>query len=258
MKKMEASLEKRCADLHIDLPGLSAKAKGKRRTTSNLADTESNFLPHEHKLAPEFHSTLALAKSVLGVGSTEDNRVVGGGGRRGATRTGKDREELERETQQLMRNLEYETDQIYSWTCAAKATTDIAERMLDERFSILTANLTSRVKPFPSSGEPPPASGSSTTQLLSTYVVPARAKSDGPDPLDLMRALSRVDQARPPAQVGDAARRAAREVQRAGERGYAGSVGGEKRLTNVPLTPRTIPGTPRRGNTPARGSTPGR
>ena len=259
VKKLEASLEKRSADLQIELPGSSAKAKGKRRATGNLAESESDSFLHEH-LTPEFHSALALAKSVLGVQSTENNRVVGGGSRRGVTKSGKDREELDRETQQLMLGLEYETDQIYAWTCAARVATNIAERMLDERFRILSANLTSRVNPFPSSGEPPPAggSGSSTTQLLSTYVAPARAKSIGPDPLDLMRALSRVDQKRPPAQVGDAARRAAREVQRAGESGYAGSVGGEKRLTNVPSTPRKIPGTPRRGNTPARGSTPGR
>jgi len=251
---MEASLEKRSADLQIELPGLSAKAKGKRRATGNLAESESDY---EH-LTPEFHSALALARSVLGAQSTENNRV-GGGSRRGVTKSGKDREELDRESQQLMLSLEYETDQIYAWTCAARVATNIAERMLDEKFRILSANLTSRVNPFPSSGEGPPAggSGSSTKRLLSTYVAPARAKS-GPDPLDLMRALSRVDQKRPPAQVGDAARRAAREVQRAGESGYAGSVGGEKRLTNVPSTPRKIPGTPRRGNTPARGSTPGR
>ena len=88
--------------------------------------------------------------------------------------------------------------------------------VLNEKFDILGANLASRV---------------------------------GPDPADLMHALSRVDEERPPAQVGEAARRAARELQRAGEAGFAGSVGGEKKLT----TPREMtPGTPRRGNTPGR------
>ncbi|PSS32065.1 hypothetical protein PHLCEN_2v2172 [Hermanssonia centrifuga] len=68
---------------------------------------------------------------------------------------------------------------------------------------------------------------------------------------DLLRAMSRVDAERPQAQVGDAARRAAREVQRAHE-----APGGmaERRLTGVPPpTPRKPPGTPRRATTPGKG-----
>ncbi|KAJ7451045.1 Mis12-Mtw1 protein family-domain-containing protein [Mycena latifolia] len=68
----------------------------------------------------------------------------------------------------------------------------------------------------------------------------------------LMRALSRVDMARAPAMVGDAARRAAREVQRAVRAGE-----GERRVT---LTgPVAVGGgTPRRPGTPRRERTPGR
>lgn len=76
------------------------------------------------------------------------------------------------------------------------------------------------------------------------------------DPQDLLRALSRVDAERPPALVGDAARRAVREVQRVNEGGGVG----ERRLTSTGLglasaqggaTPRKTVGTPRRG-TPGR------
>jgi kinetochore protein Mis13/DSN1 len=242
-------LEERTANLEADSPALSVKAKGKRRATGDL-DPESKVLLLEHELPPEFRPGLLLAKSMLGLHRPED---PSGGGRRGTTRTGMDREKLEADIQQLLPGLEFTIDELYSRTSAAKMTTDIAERMLNERFDFLNSNLASRIDPLGSASAP---SGSQTTQLLSTYVGtthPGRL-----DPVDVMRALSRVDEERPPAQVGDAARRAVREVQRAGESGFVGSVGGEKRLTNVPSTPRKTPGTPRRGNTPGRGSTPGR
>ena len=47
------------------------------------------------------------------------------------------------------------------------------------------------------------------------------------NPQDLLRALSCLDAERPPAQIGDQARRAAREVQRVNEGGGVG----ERRLT---------------------------
>jgi kinetochore protein Mis13/DSN1 len=71
------------------------------------------------------------------------------------------------------------------------------------------------------------------------------------DPQDVLRALAMVDAERPPAQVGDAARRAVREVQRVNETGV-GPVS-ERRLTGVPPpTPRKTPGTPRKTATPGR------
>ncbi|KIL64062.1 hypothetical protein M378DRAFT_78848 [Amanita muscaria Koide BX008] len=73
--------------------------------------------------------------------------------------------------------------------------------------------------------------------------------SSGVDPQDLLRALSLVDRTRPPSQVGDAARRAAREVQRVGENGGIGIVG-DRRITGItpgaPNTPRKGPMTPSR------------
>jgi len=245
MKQLQGSLEARSADLlqgDSSGSGMSAKAKGKRRATGNV-DT---MLPEEHELCPTSQTAFTLVKSVLGM---HHPTGADGKGRRGVTRSGRDREEVEAEIERLMPGLEYTLDQIYSWMSAAKATTDIAERVLNEKFDILGANLASRVNPFPSTRNSEGSGSETGQQLLSKYVLRERVKTVGPDPADLMRALSRVDEERPPAKVGEAARRAAREVQRAGEAGFAGSVGGEKKLT----TPRKMtPGTPRRGNTPGR------
>jgi len=151
--------------------------------------------------------------------------------------------------------LEFKIDQIFSFVSAARATTYIAEEALNERFDIIASNLQSRSNPHPHPPIADSSSGSgSSTQILTTYVRNPHSKSApngaDPDPLDLMRALTRVDKERPPGMVGDAAWRAAREVQRVGESGVAAV--GERRLTGVPVTPRKVPGTPRRGNTPGR------
>ena len=74
--------------------------------------------------------------------------------------------------------------------------------------------------------------------------------SSGLDPQDLFRALSLVDRKRPPGMVGDAARRAARDVARAGESGI-GAIG-ERPVQKVPTTPRRGDRTIRRDRTPAR------
>ncbi|KAF8632735.1 hypothetical protein AX15_001706 [Amanita polypyramis BW_CC] len=122
----------------------------------------------------------------------------------------------------------------------------------------------------PSSQAPlPPSSNQSRTPIPFT---------SGVDPRDVFRALSLVDRTRPPALVGDAARRAAREVQRVVQGDYYGSAGvggagegvvGERRITGVVgsagaggvlHTPRKAPATPRRGGerTPRRERTPAR
>ncbi|KAF9475965.1 hypothetical protein BDN70DRAFT_883059 [Pholiota conissans] len=239
-KKLQASLEKRTADLNPQ--SLSAKAKGKRRATGDLDDIESHFMPQEHELPPEFHPALALAKSALGHRATGDERIPN---RRSLSRSNLTRDEMEAELKRRLPSLEYKIDQIFSYASAARATTNIAEKALNERFDIISANLASRTNPFPPTGDA--STAGSATQLLSTYVAP---KASSVDPLDLMRALSRVDQGRPPALVGDAARRAAREVQRANETGVIAV--GDRPLTGVPATPRKTPGTPRRGTTPSR------
>jgi kinetochore protein Mis13/DSN1 len=241
-KKLQSSLEKRAADLQLDPQAMSAKAKGKRRATGDVTDLEISLIPQDHELPPEFHPAVALAKSVLGHRVAGDDRIAGGG-----RRVNLNREEMEAEIKHRLQSLEYKVDRIFSFTSAARTTTNIAEKALNERFDILTANPTSRINPFP---QPADEVGSGSTQLLSTYVAEPRSKSTAPDPMDLMRALARVDEERPPTQVGDAARRAAREVQWADERGVAAV--GDRRLTEIPATPKKTPGTPRRGNTPSR------
>ena len=143
--------------------------------------------------------------------------------------------------------LEFKIDQISSFINAARVTTNIAERSLNERFDIISSNLKSRLNPHPP--QPPSSATTDSTQILTTYITNPRSTAI-PDPLDLMRALTRVDKERPPGMVTDAAWRAAREVQRVGESGV-GTVG-KSRLTGVPVTPKKMPGTPRRGNTPGR------
>ena len=158
--------------------------------------------------------------------------------------------------------LEFKMDQISSFISTASAATYIAQKSLNERFDIIASNLKSRSKPYPHPPHGGPSAtadpSSSSTQVITTYITnplskstsSSRTASSTANPLDLMRALTRVDKDRPPGMVGDAAWRAAREVQRVGESG-SGAVGG-RRLRGVPVTPRKIPGTPRRGNTPRR------
>jgi kinetochore protein Mis13/DSN1 len=143
-------------------------------------------------------------------------------------------------------SLEFKIDQIFSFVNAARATTYIAEKALNERFDIIASNLKSRLNPHPPR---PPSAAADSTHMPTTYITNPRSTAV-PDPLYLMRALTRVDKERPPGMVTDAAWRAAREVQRVGESGV-GAVG-ERRLTGVPVTPKKMPGTPRRGNTPGR------
>lgn len=123
---------------------------------------------------------------------------------------------------------------------AALQCTDKIRDELDRRFADLSTVITSMnvLPPIPSDSLPP--------RLLHIPLGP----SPHPivtDPQDILRALSRIDIQRPPTQVGDSARRAAREAQRANESSNA-----ERKLTGVPNTPRKAPGTPRRAGTPGR------
>ena len=123
---------------------------------------------------------------------------------------------------------------------AALKSTRKIEDELDWRFADLNSAITSTnvLPPIPNNALPPRLlhipHGSDQHQILT-------------DPQDVLRALSRIDMQRPPAQVGDSARRAAREAQRANE-----SLNIERKLTGIPNTPRKAPGTPRRAGTPGR------
>ncbi|KZT67919.1 hypothetical protein DAEQUDRAFT_365617 [Daedalea quercina L-15889] len=143
-------------------------------------------------------------------------------------------------------SLEYTMDRLHSLTNSALETTRIAETDLARRFAMLNISLASR-------SQPAPTTLPSTSGALSSYLPPSLSRPPPTtDPQDLLRALSRIDAERPQNQVGDAARRAVREVQRA-----ADAPGGmtERRLTAgvAPPTPRKPPGTPRRTTTPGKG-----
>ncbi|KAJ7439135.1 hypothetical protein B0H11DRAFT_2102951 [Mycena galericulata] len=90
--------------------------------------------------------------------------------------------------------LRFKSDMLHTNLHAARTCARVAGRTLDARFGLLGAGLTARSDPGPS--------GSGRGE--------AAAETHG-----LLRALAQVDMERPPAMVGDAARRAAREVQRA-------------------------------------------
>ena len=132
-------------------------------------------------------------------------------------------------------------DRLHTFANSALQTTRVAEADLDRRFALLNISLASRSQP-PTQPDP---------TALSSYIPPSRPRPPATDPQDLLRALSRIDADRPQTQVGDAARRAVREVQRAAD-ATAGMA--ERRLTGVPPpTPRKPPGTPRRATTPGKG-----
>ncbi|KAG6826698.1 hypothetical protein H0H92_014814 [Tricholoma furcatifolium] len=202
-----------------------------------------------------------------------------------------------RESQQTLRariaDVAFKLDHLYVLASQARTTTDAAQRMLDARFGVLGAALDARmhVPPGPP-GSGPGATGSGagagSNSVLGRYVRGGgagagggadRTRDEADETLRLLRALARVDAAGPAGGAGtsDAARRAAREVQRVGDAGGGpgaglgaagagvgvgvglglglGATGG--RLTAVPppgvgVTPRKMPGTPRRGTTPAR------
>ncbi len=220
----------------------SAKAKGKRRATAEdiaLWDVSEKDLPEYFR----GKGGLSMARSIVEVDPGRKSPL-------------KERiEDLEFTVRMvvvfpafpvLTVPMLFQSDRLYTLTQSALATTRLGEADLDRRFASLSRSIASRSQPIQ------PSLNSTSSGILSSYL-PSTLSRPPPttDPQDLLRAMSRVDAERPQAQVGDAARRAAREVQRAHE-----APGGmaERRLTGVPPpTPRKPPGTPRRATTPGKG-----
>ncbi|KAF8055568.1 Mis12-Mtw1 protein family-domain-containing protein [Lyophyllum atratum] len=165
-----------------------------------------------------------------------------------ATETEKERQR-EKTFKTRMGEVEYKLDHLRVLANQARAAAETAERALDWRFEVLAGALDARDRVSVSS------SGAGEGGILGRYVQGRGGAGGGAgggggrqeddEALRLLRALARVDAARPPAQVGDAARRAVREAQRVG-------VVGDRRVTGVWPTPKKMPGTPRRGTTPSR------
>ncbi|KAI0091077.1 Mis12-Mtw1 protein family-domain-containing protein [Irpex rosettiformis] len=205
----------------------SAKAKGKQRLSEeergedvDLWDISEADLP-EHFRGKE---GLDLARSIAKGEQLQQDTLAG-----------------------RLAELEFIADRLHTLTHSALKTTRISETDLNRRFATLHSFLAARSHTLTPVAAP-------SSGALSSYLPPTIARPPATtDPQDLLRAMSRIDITRPQAQVGDAARRAVREVQRAHD---AYTVGGlaERKLTDVPPpTPRKPPGTPRRSaNTPGR------
>ncbi|TCD61829.1 hypothetical protein EIP91_007846 [Steccherinum ochraceum] len=210
------------ADLERRQKELTQSVKGKGKAT--MADV-AKWEIDEQDLPAHFRSGdgVSLARSVL---SGEKGR--------------------QSSVSQRMQDLEFTVDNLHASSHSALEMTRTIEADLDRRFAMLNLSLASRSQPtaYPLA---------STPNSLSSYLPPSISRPPSTtDPQDLLRALSRVDAERPQTQVGDAARRAAREVQRATDAN--GGMMAERRLAGVPPpTPRKPPGTPRRGTTPGKG-----
>lgn len=268
-----------------------------------------SIFPQPHELPPDFQRGADLARSIL---LRSVRRPPSNARRKSSSRASlssvpsSESFDVEQSLLSALPTLQFKLDLLHTHLNAARATTAVCERLLDERYRVLNRVLDSRMR---SASLPPGADGPSggaittKTSVLTRYITP-RAQSPSssharavypsssitaipgrphsvpppppppstshlPNPHTLLRALTRVDAARPPAQISDAARRAAREVQRAEESGI-GPIAGERRVTllpgmasgvNVPATPRkgtlAVPGTPGR-RTPGRERTPAR
>ncbi|RPD59709.1 hypothetical protein L227DRAFT_586562 [Lentinus tigrinus ALCF2SS1-6] len=212
-KSVQADMEKRRRAL------AAAKSKGKERAN---ADDLDDWDVERRDLPEQFLSggSVDLARQIVS-------------GRSSSTAPLQDR----------LKDLEFTMDRLHTFTNSALQMTRVVEANLDRRFALLNISLASRSQPAPPSAHPDPTA-------LSSYIIPTQPRPPATDPQDLFRALSRIDVERPQTQIGDAARRAVREVQRA-----ADSSAGERRLTGgvPPPTPRKPPGTPRRATTPGKG-----
>ncbi|KAH8991190.1 Mis12-Mtw1 protein family-domain-containing protein [Lactarius akahatsu] len=182
------------------------RAKGKQR-----ADPEEDLRISE--LPEQFHNAVNLARSVLAKDAT-------GGHDPHSHRWSE---------------LRYQTDELHTLVHTTVQMANAAETDLDRRFAHLSHILHTRTRP--AAGPP--------TQPAPTSTFLPRRHADPSDSRDVLRALARVEAARPANQVSVAASRAAREVQRAQD-----APASERRMTLVaPPTPRT----PRRPGTPGRG-----
>lgn len=214
----KADLERRRQAMQ---PPSSSKAKGKQRATSQEPlDDWGWLLPREDELSDAFRENIDpdLITRIMSDVRSESRNIL----------------------DERIAGVHFKVDSLFSFIHSAVQTTNVAESELDYRFSLLSLALSTRSRSLPPSSQ--------SSSLLSHLPIQRGLSQHPPeDQQDLFRALSRVDMDRPPAKVGDAARRAVREVQRVKE---GGGFAGERRLTGLPsgvgATPRKIPGTPRR------------
>ncbi|KAF6765861.1 Mis12-Mtw1 protein family-domain-containing protein [Ephemerocybe angulata] len=174
--------------------------------------------------------------------------------------------DLEETLRAALPSVQFKLDLLHAYLNAARATTGVCERVLDERYRVLNRVLDGRMGAGGDAEfQSPPCDrgrgrgrggergwGRRGRKVACEVYCALRVGCEGwvcaakglgqeagvareggwgweRGPHALLRALTRVDAARPPALVGDAARRAAREVGRAGGEG-----GGSRRVTVLP------------------------
>ncbi|TFK61407.1 hypothetical protein BDN72DRAFT_965190 [Pluteus cervinus] len=274
-KRLKNALDKRSGELK-EFSARLEKAKARPRNPGEPIldpELEKSCMPADDQIPLELRDGWALVKSQLGHRLSGDERPVGSSGQQKGYQLGLRNDELDAEITRRLPEVEEGIDKLQIYANSAKKTVRTVERFLDQRFAALSLNLMTRSNPpLPAPPLPAPDSGSASSTaapVLATYIksgvgssgnggggssTGAGASALGNDAQTLLRALSRVDTIRPPAKIGDAARRAVREVQRAGESGVAAV--GEKKFTYTMAagssTPRKTPATPRRGGTPGR------
>ncbi|KAI6039759.1 Mis12-Mtw1 protein family-domain-containing protein [Pisolithus marmoratus] len=239
-------------------PPLSAKARGKQRAVSQEPEKEGDgwrwMIPSEEDLSERFRSKVDM--KVVEDAMADELRYRSGSSSR-------DDGDLQDED---IQDLRFKLDSLSEYVHSAVHVTSIVEADLDHRYSLLSDAICARSRSVPPQHHHPTLAlagrrkgGSSTTHSLRhPHDVPPHPP--GESSRDLLRALSRIDKERPPGKIGDAVRRAAREVQRVQE-GLGMSGVGERKLTDLPpppgvgssngigvaaATPRKVPGTPRK------------
>ncbi|KAK7470296.1 hypothetical protein VKT23_001727 [Stygiomarasmius scandens] len=278
IKKEKEKMAKRREIINkMNNPKPSAKAKGKQKASPDQ-DADDNdpreeedwsWIPSDTHLSESSRAFISLSKSVLCIGASSSSSS-----RQSLSDPSSSKDPL---TSRLS-NLEFTLSQLHEYVNVGRAATMVAEEMLDERYRVLSDALQAKAGVGPPGFLDSGTEAGGAARLLKNYMPKAveregvgspspfgsgnggRSATDSasgvnPSPHSLFRALSRVDSERPPAQIGDAARRAAREVQRMEQEGGVGAGVEGRRLTGVPPlppTPRRVPGTPRRGNTPKR------
>jgi kinetochore protein Mis13/DSN1 len=152
-----------------------------------------------------------------------------------------------------LEEVESKVDRVHSCLHISQQLMTRTTRHLDKRFEALATALAVRSQPTAQ-----PSDVSTLAGLVSANPNPPSGTGQGvpPDTLSILRALTRTDLEHPRREMGDAARKAAREVQRVnstpGKQSAGGAAGSSRRLTAV--TPRVTPGTPRRAGTPRQKS----
>ncbi|KAI5990850.1 Mis12-Mtw1 protein family-domain-containing protein [Pisolithus orientalis] len=242
-------------------PPLSAKARGKQRAVSQEPEQEGDgwrwMIPSEEDLSERFRSSVDL--TAVGEAMTDEARYRVGSSTRGDSN----------QQDEAIEDLRFKLDSLSEYVHSVVQVTSIVEADLDHRFSLLSDAICARSRPVPPqqhhhptlalAGRPKTSRSSLPHSLRHPHTVPPHPP--GESSRDLLRALSRIDKERPPGKIGDAVRRAAREVQRVQE-GLGISGVGERKLTDLPppptgvgssngvgvvtATPRKVPGTPRK------------